>query len=64
MKVREISCRTIAIATGIPKNPYLDTLGTSVGQRGQKLENHFRFGLAEIICWTITIATGSKNHEK
>ena len=26
--VVEISCGTITIATGIPKNPYLDTLGT------------------------------------
>ena len=42
--VVEISFRTITIATGIPKNPYLDTLGTSLGQLGQKLENHVRFG--------------------
>ena len=42
--VVEISCRSITIATGIAKNPYVDTLGTSLGQLGQKLENHVRFG--------------------
>ena len=53
----EISCWTITITTGIPKNPYLDTLGTQIAQLGQKLENLVRFGLAEISCRTITIAT-------
>ena len=59
----EIRHGTITIATGILKNPYLDTLSTSLGQLGQKLENRVRFGkvrfgLAEISCGTITIATG------